>query len=66
MALAKLEVLPLPDVRQIKGHLWFKIKLDNKAKWRPDIIPLAKGFSNTERNIQLVCEGCNRLKGSDI
>lgn len=28
------------------------------------IIPLARGGSNTERNIQLLCESCNRAKGS--
>jgi hypothetical protein len=30
------------------------------------IIPLAKGGSNTERNIQLLCEPCNRSKGVQI
>lgn len=30
------------------------------------IIPVSKGGSNTERNIQLLCERCNRLKGSKI
>jgi hypothetical protein len=30
------------------------------------IIPLAKGGSNTERNIQLLCEGCNRKKRASI
>ena len=30
------------------------------------IIPLAKGGSSTERNIQLLCEMCNRAKGSQI
>lgn|SRR5262249_25855779 len=30
------------------------------------IIPLARGGSNTERNIQLLCESCNRSKGSSI
>jgi hypothetical protein len=36
MALVKLELLPLPDLREIGERLWFKIKLDSKAKWRPD------------------------------
>src|SRR5262245_53731926 len=30
------------------------------------IIPLAKGGSNTDRNIQLLCENCNRSKGAQI
>jgi hypothetical protein len=30
------------------------------------IIPVAKGGSNTERNVQLLCEPCNRVKGSQI
>jgi len=30
------------------------------------IIPVAAGGSNTERNIQLLCESCNRSKGSTI
>jgi len=30
------------------------------------IIPLSKGGANTERNIQLLCEKCNRKKGSNI
>jgi hypothetical protein len=30
------------------------------------IVPLAKGGSNTERNIQLLCEPCNRAKGASI
>lgn len=30
------------------------------------IIPVAKGGSNTERNIQLLCENCNRQKGANI
>jgi tetratricopeptide (TPR) repeat protein len=30
------------------------------------IIPLARGGSNTERNLQLLCESCNRAKGATI
>jgi len=30
------------------------------------IIPVSKGGSNTERNIQLLCEKCNRQKSATI
>ncbi len=30
------------------------------------IIPVAKGGSNTERNVQLLCEQCNRQKSANI
>jgi len=29
-------------------------------------IPVVKGGSNTERNIQILCEPCNRAKGATI
>src|SRR5687767_7318527 len=31
----KLEVFPLPDLREIDDRVWFKLKLDDKGKWRP-------------------------------
>ena len=30
------------------------------------IIPVSKGGSNTVRNIQILCEGCNRSKGGSL
>lgn len=30
------------------------------------IIPISKGRSNTTRNIQLLCEKCNRSKGKSL
>jgi hypothetical protein len=31
----KLEVFPMPDLREIDDRVWFKLKLDDKAKWKP-------------------------------
>jgi 5-methylcytosine-specific restriction endonuclease McrA len=30
------------------------------------IIPVSEGGSNTERNIQLLCEPCNRAKAATV
>jgi len=32
----KLDVLPLPDLREIDGRVWFTLRLDDKMKWQPD------------------------------
>jgi len=43
------------------------IQCGNKEKLEFDhIIPLSKGGSNTARNIQLLCEECNRKKSAEI
>src|SRR5713101_8557469 len=43
------------------------VKCGSKQRLEFDhIIPVAAGGSNTERNIQLLCESCNRAKGSTI
>lgn len=43
------------------------VKCGSKEKIEFDhIIPFADGGSNTERNIQLLCETCNREKGRSL
>ena len=47
-----------------KGHC---VKCGSQKNIEYDhIIPLAKGGSNTARNIQLLCENCNRSKGPNL
>ena len=43
------------------------VKCGRRKKLEFDhIIPLADGGSNTDRNIQLLCEQCNRQKGKNV
>ncbi|MFH0992404.1 MAG: HNH endonuclease signature motif containing protein [bacterium] len=43
------------------------VQCGSKGKLEYDhIIPVSKGGSNTERNIQLLCEKCNREKATNI
>jgi len=43
------------------------VKCGSKERLEFDhIIPIALGGSNTERNIQLLCEACNRSKGTNV
>lgn len=43
------------------------VKCTSQEKLEYDhIIPVSKGGSNTERNVQLLCEKCNRLKSANI
>lgn len=61
---------PIP--KSVKMYTWQRdggrcVECGSKEKLEYDhIIPLSKGGSNTERNLQLLCEQCNRSKGSTI
>jgi len=61
---------PIPD--EIKTFVWKRdggrcVRCASQEKLEYDhIIPLAKGGSNTARNIQLLCETCNREKGANL
>ncbi len=61
---------PIPD--SVRLFVWQRdrgqcVKCGGREKLEFDhIIPVASGGSNTERNIQLLCEGCNRSKGASI
>ncbi|HUI87374.1 MAG TPA: HNH endonuclease [Anaerolineales bacterium] len=61
---------PIPD--DVKLFVWQRdggrcVKCGSQEKLEYDhIIPLAKGGSNTARNIQLLCENCNRSKGANL
>lgn len=61
---------PIPEAVRI--YVWRRdegrcVRCGGNMKLEFDhIIPLAKGGSNTERNIQLLCEACNRSKGATI
>lgn len=58
---------PIPE--DIQAFVWRRdggrcVKCGSQERLEFDhIIPLAKGGSNTERNIQLLCEYHNRMKG---
>jgi 5-methylcytosine-specific restriction endonuclease McrA len=61
---------PIPDT--VRLFVWQRdkgccVKCGSRERLEFDhIIPVSAGGSNTERNIQLLCESCNRLKGSTI
>lgn len=61
---------PIP--REIKVAVWQRDKgacvhCGSNAMLEYDhIVPLALGGSNTERNLQLLCEACNREKGASL
>lgn len=61
---------PIPD--DVKLFVWQRdrgqcVKCGSQQNLEFDhIIPVAKGGSNTARNLQLLCENCNRTKGANL
>jgi 5-methylcytosine-specific restriction endonuclease McrA len=69
----KLEGLPRePIPEDVRLFVWQRdkgrcVKCGSRERLEFDhIIPVTAGGSSTERNIQLLCESCNRSKGSTI
>jgi len=68
--LQRVEREPIPEA--VRLFVWQRdrgqcVKCGARQRLEFDhIIPVAAGGSNTERNIQLLCESCNRSKGSTI
>lgn len=61
---------PIPE--SVRLFVWQRdkgqcVKCGSREKLEFDhIIPVASGGSSTERNVQLLCESCNRSKGATI
>jgi 5-methylcytosine-specific restriction endonuclease McrA len=67
---ASWEREPIPD--DVKLFVWQRdrgccVKCESNKNLEYDhIIPVSKGGSNTARNIQLLCQNCNRSKGGNL
>jgi len=71
--LEKVDRLPREPISEsVRLFVWQRdggqcVKCGSRERLEFDhIIPLVAGGSNTERNVQLLCEACNRSKGSAI
>jgi 5-methylcytosine-specific restriction endonuclease McrA len=66
------EVKREPISDEVKMHVWKRdggrcVNCGSKINLEFDhIIPVSMGGSNTARNIQLLCEECNRRKGGNL
>jgi hypothetical protein len=60
----------IPD--KVQMYVWQRdggkcVKCGSKEFLEYDhIVPLSRGGSNTQRNLQLLCQRCNRTKGARI
>jgi hypothetical protein len=68
----QLELKREPIPQSVKDSVWNRdggrcVLCESNQKLEFDhIIPFSKGGSNTYRNIQLLCEACNRVKSAKI
>jgi HNH endonuclease len=69
----KLERVPREPIPEaVRLFVWQRdqgqcVKCGSRERLEFDhIIPIASGGSSTERNVQLLCESCNRAKGATI
>jgi len=64
--------LRIPIPAHVRREVWRRdegkcVKCGSREKLEYDhIIPLSKGGSNTARNIELLCQNCNRSKAANI
>jgi hypothetical protein len=69
-ALTSAEREPIPD--DVKVFVWNRdggrcVKCRSNERLEFDhVIPIAMGGANTARNLQLLCEACNRSKGASL